>query len=100
MRIVLLVQPDGFEIRRQREARGYGLRKFAIAAGISHTHLSRIENGVRGAQPEVMASIADQLGCRISDIERNRSEPNDERDEHRLALHDDEGTRRRAPDDA
>lgn len=98
--MVLVVQPDGFEIRRQREARGYGLRKFAIAAGISHTHLSRIENGVRGAQPEVMASIANQLGCRISDIERDRTEPTDERDDHRLALHDDEGTRHRTPHDA
>ncbi|MFJ6615416.1 helix-turn-helix domain-containing protein [Streptomyces sp. NPDC091289] len=94
------MQPDGTEIRRQREHRGYGLRKFAAAAGISHTHLSRIERGLKGAQPEVMARIANIIGCRISDIERDRTEPNDERDEHRLALHDHEGTRRRTADDA
>ncbi|MFY0511842.1 helix-turn-helix domain-containing protein [Streptomyces anulatus] len=94
------MQPDGSEIRRQREQRGYGLRRFANAAEISHTHLSRIERGIKGAQPEVMARIAQLLDCGISDIERDRTEPNDERDEHRLALHDDEGTRRRAADDA
>ncbi|MEW2127059.1 helix-turn-helix transcriptional regulator [Streptomyces sp. NPDC007259] len=97
---VLLVQPDGREIRRQREQRGYGLRSFARAAGISHTHLSRIETGARGAQPEVMARIADLIGCRISDLERDRTEPNDERDEHRLAVHHNEGARGRTPDDA
>ncbi|MFF3300924.1 helix-turn-helix domain-containing protein [Streptomyces sp. NPDC002908] len=94
------MQPDGFEIRRQREQRGYGLRKFALAVELSHPHLSRIERGLRGAQPEVMARIAEQLGCRISDIERDRTEPNDERDDHRFALPDNEGTRRRTPDDS
>jgi transcriptional regulator with XRE-family HTH domain len=91
--IVLYVQTDGPEIRRQRELNGYGLRRFAAAAGISHTHLSRIERGKRHPQPEVMARIADTLGCTIADLERHRTEPNDERDEHRLAVHDDQGTR-------
>ncbi|MEU0102437.1 helix-turn-helix transcriptional regulator [Streptomyces sp. NPDC006267] len=100
LRIVLVVQPDGPEIRRRRELRGYGLRTFALAAEISHTHLSRIEREIKGAQPEVMARIAELLDCGIRDIERDRTEPNDERDEDRLALHDHEGTRRRAADDA
>ncbi|MFC7929130.1 helix-turn-helix domain-containing protein [Streptomyces cinereoruber] len=73
------MQPDGPEIRRQRELRGYGLRGFAKAAHISHTHLSRIERGLRQPQPEVMAKIARVLGCRISDIQRKPTETNHER---------------------
>ncbi|MEU0667144.1 helix-turn-helix domain-containing protein [Streptomyces lavendulocolor] len=89
------MQPDGHEIRRKREQRGYGLRRFAEAAGISHTHLSRIERGLRNAQPEVMARVADVIGCSIEDIERDPTKGNDhERDEHhRLAPAEDEGSR-------
>ena len=76
---VLLVQPDGPEIRRQREQRGYGLRRFAKAAQISHPYLSRIERGERNPQPEVMARIAENLNCEIADIQRNVTERNDER---------------------
>ncbi|NUQ95325.1 MAG: helix-turn-helix transcriptional regulator [Streptomyces sp.] len=91
------MQPDGPKIRRQREQRGYGLRRFANAARINHSYLSRIERGLRNPQPEVMARIANLLDCPITDLERDRTEPNDERDEHRLALHDDEGTRGHPP---
>ncbi|MEV5443524.1 helix-turn-helix transcriptional regulator [Streptomyces sp. NPDC052644] len=90
---VLLVQPDGPEIRRRRELSGYGLRRFANTAQIDHGYLSRIERGLRNPQPEVMARIADALGCRINDLERDETEPNDEHDEHRLAPHHHEGTR-------
>ncbi|GGT43672.1 helix-turn-helix domain-containing protein [Streptomyces purpureus] len=93
------MQPDGSEIRRQRELSGYGLRRFANAAQINAGYLSRIERGLRSPQPEVMARIADVLGCRIADLQRDRTETNDERDEHRLAVHDDEGTRRHPPHD-
>ncbi|MFJ7070136.1 helix-turn-helix domain-containing protein [Streptomyces sp. NPDC101115] len=71
------MQPDGNEIRRQRETHGYGLRKFAKAVGISHSHLSRIERGLRGSQPEVLVKIAQTLGCGIEDLQRDRTEPND-----------------------
>lgn len=78
---VVRVQPDGPEIRRQREERGYGLRGFAKAAHINHGYLSRIERGLRSPQPEVMARIARLLGCRIVDIQRQRTETNDERED-------------------
>ena len=78
MCIVFLVQPDGREIRRQRELRGYGLRGFAKAANISHSYLSRIERGERHPQPEVMARIAKALGREIVDIKRHATERNDE----------------------
>ncbi|MFI1889882.1 helix-turn-helix domain-containing protein [Streptomyces jumonjinensis] len=87
------MQPDGPKIRRQRELSGYGLRKFANAAQVSHGHLSRIERGLKGAQPEVMRRIAHVLGCDISDIQRDTqrvgSEPSDEQDP---APHHDQGT--------
>ncbi|MFB6512886.1 helix-turn-helix domain-containing protein [Streptomyces virginiae] len=86
------MQPDGQKIRRQREEQGHGLRKFAEAAQIDHSYLSRIERGQRNPQPEVMKRIASALGVRITDIKRDGTEPNDG-DEHRLALHEDEGTR-------
>ncbi|MER5706031.1 helix-turn-helix transcriptional regulator [Streptomyces sp. NPDC002122] len=76
------MQPDGPEIRRQRERRGYGLRRFAKAAHINHGYLSRIERGLQSPQPEVMARIAKVLGCRIVDIQRQRTETNDERDDY------------------
>lgn len=79
MCMVVLVQPDGPEIRRQRELRGYGLRGFAKAAKISPSYLSRIERGERNPQPEVMARIAKALEREIADIQRNATECNDER---------------------
>ncbi|MER7813864.1 helix-turn-helix transcriptional regulator [Streptomyces sp. NPDC096153] len=78
---VVHVQADGPKIRRQREQHGYGLRRFAKAAAISHPYLSRIERGHKNPQPEVMARIADVLGCQISDLERDLRRRNDERDE-------------------
>ncbi|WP_412126334.1 helix-turn-helix domain-containing protein [Streptomyces subrutilus] len=91
---VLLVQPDGPKIRRQREEHGYGLRRFAEAAQIDHSYLSRIERGQRNPQPEVMARIATTLGVSISDLKRSGTETNDGGAEHLLARPDhDEGTR-------
>ena len=69
------VQADGPEIRRRREHNGYGLRRFAATAGISHTHLSRVERGKRNPNPEVMAAIARTLGCDIADIETQGDPP-------------------------
>ncbi|MEU7010406.1 helix-turn-helix transcriptional regulator [Streptomyces sp. NPDC046332] len=94
------VQPDGPKIRRQREHRGYGLRRFANAAQINAGYLSRIERGLRSPQPEVMKRIADILGCRIVDLERSETENNDERDDDRLAVHDDGGAGGDSPHNA
>ncbi|MGW5509942.1 helix-turn-helix domain-containing protein [Streptomyces albogriseolus] len=84
------MQVDGPRIRQQRERSGHGLRSFAASVGISPSHLSRIERGLRAPQPEVLAVIAEGLGCPIEQLEGAN---NDERDHHQLALHDDEGTR-------
>ncbi|MFF9138447.1 helix-turn-helix domain-containing protein [Streptomyces albogriseolus] len=83
------MQVDGPRIRQQRERSGRGLRAFAESVGISPSHLSRIERGLRAPQPEVLAVIAEGLDCPIEELEGAN---NDERD-HQLAVHDDEGTR-------
>jgi transcriptional regulator with XRE-family HTH domain len=37
-------------------------------AGVSASHLSRIERGLNGAQPEILQRIAQALGVVIEDI--------------------------------
>lgn len=66
--MVLLVQADGPTIRRKRERMGYGLNAFARQVGISASHLSRIERGLRGAQPEVVRRIASGLRVTLGEI--------------------------------
>jgi transcriptional regulator with XRE-family HTH domain len=59
---VPVVQANGANIRSKRELLGHGLNAFARQVGISPSHLSRIERGLRGAQPEVVVRIARGLG--------------------------------------
>ncbi|MGA5819696.1 helix-turn-helix domain-containing protein [Kitasatospora sp. NPDC094028] len=66
--IVLGVRAHGPNIRHRREQLGYGLRRFAALVGVSPAHLSRIERGQRGAQPEVVKRIAAELNAEITDI--------------------------------
>lgn len=82
------MKADGPGIRRRRETSGYGLRRFATAAGLSASHLSRIERGQSDPQPEVLALIADELGCTLQDLEPETNGG----EQHEHALHDDEGT--------
>ncbi|MGW6913752.1 helix-turn-helix domain-containing protein [Kitasatospora sp. NPDC054939] len=62
------MRAHGPNIRQRRERLGYGLRRFAAAVDVSAAHLSRIERGQRGAQPEVMRRIADGLGVDVTEI--------------------------------
>ncbi|MFD5916217.1 helix-turn-helix domain-containing protein [Kitasatospora sp. NPDC058201] len=55
------MQANGPNIRSRREQLGHGLNAFARQVGISPSHLSRIERGLRGAQPEVLWRIAHGL---------------------------------------
>ncbi|MEV7358167.1 helix-turn-helix transcriptional regulator [Kitasatospora sp. NPDC091276] len=59
------MQADGPNIRRLRERMGHGLNSFAQRAGISPSHLSRIERGLSGAQPEVIQLIAAELHVEV-----------------------------------
>lgn len=68
------MQVDGPRIRRRRERSGLGLRAFADAVGVSPSHLSRIERGLRAPQPEVLALIAGGLECPVEDLEKGLSQ--------------------------
>ncbi|MFD7860938.1 helix-turn-helix domain-containing protein [Streptomyces sp. NPDC059783] len=54
---------DGQKIRRRRELSGYGLRRFATAAGVSAGQLSKVERGQHDPRPEFLARVAAALKC-------------------------------------
>ncbi|WP_405611177.1 helix-turn-helix domain-containing protein [Streptomyces sp. NBC_01508] len=86
------MKADGQGIRKRRETSGRGLRKFAAIAGLSASHVSRIERDLTEPQPEALARIAAALACSIEDL---RPETNGDDDAHRrpVAVDDDEGSR-------
>ncbi|WP_405794049.1 helix-turn-helix domain-containing protein [Streptomyces sp. NBC_01506] len=86
------MKADGPVIRQRRETKGHGLRRFAAIAGLSASHLSRIERDLADPQPEALARIAAALACSIEDL---RPETNGDEDAHGhgIAVHDDEGSR-------
>ncbi|MFD9915587.1 helix-turn-helix domain-containing protein [[Kitasatospora] papulosa] len=88
------MKADGPRIRQRRETSGQGLRRFAEAAGISASHLSRIERGETDPQPEALARIAHTFGC---DIDELLPETNGDEDGHpdhaRSRPDDDQGSR-------
>jgi ribosome-binding protein aMBF1 (putative translation factor) len=73
---VPVVQTRGAKIRSKREQLGYGLRRFAELVNVSPSHLSRIETGKRGAQPETLKRIARALGTTAKDLDSEESEGN------------------------
>lgn len=71
-------QTIGDRIRDRREARGLSLRTLAGLAGISHSHLSRIESGERGADNRrILAALAQALQCSTADLTRQPPVPRD-----------------------
>lgn len=58
----------GATIKALREAYGWRLGKFAIAIGMTHSHLSNIESGRKSATPEVLRKVADTLGVPLAAI--------------------------------
>ncbi|MFD9834456.1 helix-turn-helix domain-containing protein [[Kitasatospora] papulosa] len=88
------MKADGPRIRKRRETSGQGLNRFAKAAGISASHLSRIERGETDPQPEALARIANTFGC---DIDELLPETNGDEDGHpdhaRSRPDDDQGSR-------
>ncbi|WP_228181303.1 helix-turn-helix domain-containing protein [Streptomyces anulatus] len=87
------MKADGPRIRHQRESSGYGLRRFAKEAGISASHLSRIERGETDPQPEALARIATHLGCTIGDLTPATIGDDSGNDHRRTGPDDDEGSR-------
>ncbi|WSC95261.1 helix-turn-helix transcriptional regulator [Streptomyces sp. NBC_01754] len=88
------MKANGPGIRKRRESSGQGLRRFAAAAGISASHLSRIERGETDPQPEALARIATHLGCGIDDLTPETNGDDDGHPDHaRSRPDDDEGSR-------
>lgn len=52
----------GAELRKAREEAGFGLRELADKVSMSHSTLSRYENGSRSPDPENLATILDTIG--------------------------------------
>ena len=55
----------GALIRERRQKQGWGVRKLAERAGMSHPSVLRLENG-GNASLENIVRIVDGLGCRLS----------------------------------
>lgn len=58
----------GSQIALVRNARGMTPDELARLAGISPTHLSRIERGEYMPRIDIIARIAEALNCRIEDF--------------------------------
>lgn len=58
----------GATIKALREAYGWKLGKFAVAAGTTHPHMSNIESGRKRCTPEMARRIADVLGVPLAAI--------------------------------
>lgn len=64
--------PNGAAIRVIRQLRGFGLRQLAALSNASPTHISRIEQGERGASDDTIQQIADALDVPIDAITREK----------------------------
>lgn len=67
------VTPNGTAIREIRKLRGMGVRTVATAAGLHHTHLSRLERGQAGVSEANLRTIADVLGVPVAAINREET---------------------------
>lgn len=51
----------GGALRALRAAAGLTLEQVAQEAGVSHTHLSRVETGAKAASPEWIGAVAEAI---------------------------------------
>ena len=66
---------DGSKIRETRERAGLNQSQFAAICGITQPALSRIENDQRNASPQLLRTIAGQLGVSLDAITHPVPEP-------------------------
>jgi transcriptional regulator with XRE-family HTH domain len=69
--MVLLRRVLGDSLRAQRLAQQRTLREVSGAARVSLGYLSEVERGQKEASSELLASICDALGVRLSDVLRD-----------------------------
>jgi transcriptional regulator with XRE-family HTH domain len=58
----------GSHVRQLREAKGYGLREFALLADMEYSTLSDIERGVNNTTISTVLRLADNLGVTPSEL--------------------------------
>jgi transcriptional regulator with XRE-family HTH domain len=58
----------GSHLRKVREAKGFGMREFALHADMEYSQLSKIERGVSNPTISTTVAIADALGVNHSDL--------------------------------
>jgi transcriptional regulator with XRE-family HTH domain len=58
----------GQEIRRLREAKGWGQPKLAVEAGVAVSGVSQIENGRRNPNSSTLVKLAGALGVGVADL--------------------------------
>jgi transcriptional regulator with XRE-family HTH domain len=61
-------------LRSRRQAQGRTLREVSGSARVSLGYLSEVERGQKEASSELLASICDALGVRMSDLLREVSD--------------------------
>lgn len=72
--MILLRRLLGDVLRRRRQGQGRTLREVSALARVSLGYLSEIERGQKEASSELLASICDALGVRMSDLIREVSD--------------------------
>jgi transcriptional regulator with XRE-family HTH domain len=71
--MILLRRLLGDVLRRQRQRQGRTLREVSSAARVSLGYLSEVERGQKEASSELLSSICDALGVRMSQLMREVS---------------------------
>src|SRR5688500_20042884 len=66
--MVLLRREIGDALRARRQGQHRTLREVSTAANVSLGYLSEIERGQKEASSELLASICDALGARLSEV--------------------------------
>jgi transcriptional regulator with XRE-family HTH domain len=72
--MILLRRLLGDVLRRQRQRQGRTLREVSSAARVSLGYLSEVERGQKEASSELLSSICDALGVRMSQLMREVSD--------------------------
>lgn len=72
--MILLRRLLGDVLRRQRQRQGRTLREVSGSARVSLGYLSEVERGQKEASSELLASICEALGVRMSEVFREVSD--------------------------
>ncbi|HCT76547.1 MAG TPA: transcriptional regulator [Micromonosporaceae bacterium] len=72
--MVLLRRVIGDALRARRQGQHRTLREVSTAANVSLGYLSEIERGQKEASSELLSSICDALGARLSEVLRDVSD--------------------------